>query len=392
MFIALLSFQNNNNNLVNFTAKADATKKLAKAVESASYRTVEPYLDKLVSGEITQRDVAKALDVSQNLISIWARKVLGISIAQYRQLHPDIKVTKSHLTSKRIKIEKEVIFKFMQEGKTLEDLAKFYGVSVSSACRLIKKMGIEWKHSKIISKDELQVLLDKNISVKDIAIQYGCSGSYISKLIGSYGLERQKSYLKVLPYINKVLKNEVNQKEVADELNVSRTLAHSWFSKLLGQSKTNYIKVHVLELIDKGFTDKEIAKSLELDIVSVRYVRATYVKANRCKANAQIVQEKYLKRLEDSKSEILKMAFAKKNISEISKAVKIPQFYIKQLIKSPEFKISYHDAILQGSNNKKIQYIKSKMDEGQTLEQIAQETKLSIKTIKKYARMGGLIE
>lgn len=251
-------------------------------------------------------------------------------------------------TAKTPKIDIDLAKKYMAENRTQEELANFYGVSISVVSRQLKHMGVKWKRAGKIPLNELRKLVDRGDKIVDIANLYNCSPSRVSNLIIANGLTKSNQRSIFENYFKKILANEITQKEVAKILNKTPETIRRWVKDLVGTGKKVYNQITVLELLKKGYTNDEIVELLGVAKVTVKNVRYKYKSELKgFETSKQAEKIRYRAIVNENSEKILDSIKNRDSIQVIAKELGVPKSFVEDFLMSPDIKPLYRKLYFQ---------------------------------------------
>lgn len=162
----------------------------------------------------------------------------------------------------------EEILKFIKDGKTRQQVADFYEVSLSTIKRFLSKHKISIK--KTVDRNKVLEMYNSNKTDKQIAKELQCSLVTIRKIIKDLGLSstseinKQKSKEKFLELYNK----GYNDTEISKILGVNHVTIKNWREGMNLNSNFKYERKfdtnRFNDLYNLGYTYEEIAKELSV--------------------------------------------------------------------------------------------------------------------------------
>ena len=333
------------------------------------------------------KEIAKSLKVPVGSINVCTRKLKKEGIIQSRGLIKNIEKEKA----------KEKILKLYNSKAGTEEIAKALNISLPTMYRYIRELREEGKFQGIKKKEERKEktleLYNQGIEVKEIAKRLNVTvetiNTYIKELEEEGRVEKRKT-------LRKTSKKEENKekilelynqgleiKEIAKRLNISDTTIYKYIKELKEEgriqkrktlAKKDINKEETLELYNSKMKVKEIAKKLNVSVVTIR----TYIKELKEEGKVQNNGK------EERKEEALELYNQGLEIKEISKRLNVTAVtintYIKELIE--EGRIEERKNLKQ----RKKEEVLRLYNQGIETKEIAKKLNLAYSTIHRYIR------
>lgn len=115
-------------------------------------------------------------------------------------------------------VSKEVFENLIKEGKSRQEIADFFGRTVSHINRILRKYGLSKSFNIASSEELIKKMLSEGKTHAQIADKLGCATSYVSKLVSDLGLTPKKVYIQTL---ERLVKSGMSDAEIAKELKCS---------------------------------------------------------------------------------------------------------------------------------------------------------------------------
>lgn len=166
-------------------------------------------------------------------------------------------------------IQKEKLIELRENGKTLSEIAEFFGVSTSTVKRFIAKNNLQIK-KKDVDYDEFIKLYNEYLEDSEIALKLNLKKGTITSYRKSLNLESQSSRKRKENKIKfkELYDKGLNDTEISKLLNVNNVTIKNWREEL--SLSTNFKYEHKFntekfkELYDLGLNYTEIAKELNV--------------------------------------------------------------------------------------------------------------------------------
>ena len=337
------------------------------------------------------KEIAKSLKVPVGSINVCTRKLKKEGIIQSRGLIKNIEKEKA----------KEKILKLYNSKVGTEEIAKALNISLPTMYRYIRELREEGKFKGIKKKEERKEktleLYNQGIEVKEIAKRLNVTvetiNTYIKELEEEGRVEKRKT-------LRKTSKKEENKekilelynqgleiKEIAKRLNISDTTIYKYIKELKEEgriqkrktlAKKDINKEETLELYNSKMKVKEIAKKLNVSVVTIR----TYIKELKEEGKVQNNGK------EERKEEALELYNQGLEIKEIAKRLNVTAVtintYIKELIE--EGRIQERKDLKQRKKEEKKEEVLRLYKQGIETKEIAKKLNLADSTIHRYIR------
>ena len=213
-------------------------------------------------------------------------EILNISSSTYQNLLNRFGITTSYKVSCQIceEITKEKLEEMLAQGKEPKDIAKELGINPTTCRNYLKKFGIktektiENQNVVAITKEQLEELVASGMTVAEICEMLDISKSTYARLLHRFGVETaQQSSLKknagvTREQLQSVVDRDLSYKEACQELGISKS-AYSVLltkygiktKKMLHLERLNSITEEQFRaLIDSGKTSEEIMEELQI--------------------------------------------------------------------------------------------------------------------------------
>ena len=337
------------------------------------------------------KEIAKSLKVPVGSINVCTRKLKKEGIIQSRGLIKNIEKEKA----------KEKILKLYNSKAGTEEIAKALNISLPTIYRYIRELREEGKFQGIKKKEERKEktleLYNQGIEVKEIAKRLNVTvetiNTYIKEIEEEGRVEKRKT-------LRKTSKKEENKekilelynqgleiKEIAKRLNISDTTIYKYIKELKEEgriqkrktlAKKDINKEETLELYNSKMKVKEIAKKLNVSVVTIR----TYIKELKEEGKVQNNGK------EERKEEALELYNQGLEIKEIAKRLNVTSVtintYIKELIE--EGRIQERKNLKQRKKEEKKEEVLRLCKQGIKTKEIAKKLNLADSTIHRYIR------
>lgn len=189
-------------------------------------------------------------------------------------------------------IRKQDVIDMYEAGASNSDLPQIFGISEIMMYKLLRKFGLTnhkiWQNRLIhqnvtINKEPLSKMLTEGKSIKEIAESFGTTARIVNKKIAEYGLEvKQNPRLKTILPDNYTLhslinKDKISLEELANDFDISVQALKNYlkrnsikFPQLKKLEQLTEQHSHkIAEMASEGYTQKRIAKELNLSIPTV---------------------------------------------------------------------------------------------------------------------------
>ena len=177
-------------------------------------------------------------------------------------------------------MDKETFLKLKSEGKTNQQIAECFGVSLSTLKRFISKNNLT-SRKKEIDYDSFIELYNKNKQDEEIASELGVGlttvkvfrkKNNIPSITDKLRKEKQDAFIELY-------EKGLNDSEISRILKVNNVTIHNWRIKLGKDSNFEYKRKFdtdkFLELYNEGYYDNEIAKILNSSPFAIQNYRST---------------------------------------------------------------------------------------------------------------------
>lgn len=163
----------------------------------------------------------------------------------------------------------EEFLKLKSEGKTNQQIADLWGVSISTIKRFIKKNDLGTK-DKSINKEDFIKLYEQGLEDIEIAEKLGVTKSKITNYRKNLKLEsqRDRQRKKNQELFKKLFHEGKNDSEIGRILGVTNSTIHYWREKLIKEKSNftysrNFDTNKFMEYYIEGFNYKEISEKLK---------------------------------------------------------------------------------------------------------------------------------
>lgn len=278
----------------------------------------------------------------------------------------------------------------------------------------VNQPSFESKPRILVTRTQLSDYVERGLSNQEIAKIINSSDSFVSSALKKYGIQRVRKNAHFKDILIPLLNQHLSLKEMAEKTGISGSKIHYWFSIngiKVPNSRAYKKNLKIAEEIKNGKDVKEIARDNNIDPFSVyKYIRLNmdkneYKKIQQKKKSGKIIEnlddvitqmkasyQDYIKKYKEytfktygkTKSEstrfkVYKLASEGMNISEIANELKCSTTSVRSYFTSDDLKM-----IVRMDRARRLEQIKQCVEQGLTLEEIAEKTGHSKGTMRNY--------